>query len=148
MRENAIYKLSTSGVFETWFKSDSLEHPNGVFWNKETLFIGGWGNMDAQNDIKDTISYLFSLNPSTKILTKVSPNRIGKVDGIQETNQGVMISSWKAGEIFTLEPNAKLIIKTETSVGDICFLKDKNLLLLPLNFQHKILAYKIKDENK
>lgn len=147
MRENAIYQLSKSGQFTTWYKNDSLEHPNGLLWKDENLFIGGWGNMDENENLKDTTSYLFSLNTSTKTLTKQTQTRIGKVDGIQNTKNGVMISSWKAGEIYSIAQKPELILKTETSVGDICFQEEQNIVLIPLNFQHKILAYQLKNEN-
>lgn len=142
MRENTIYQLK-QGELLPYFKSDSLEHPNGVFFQNEKMYIGGWGNMDENDVVTDSISYLFSLERDQNLnhVTK----RIGKMDGIQKNGSGLLCSSWKSGEIFSIDENgkAKLLLKTEQSAGDIYYNDQTKILIVPLNFQHKLIAYKL-----
>ncbi len=145
MRESKIYKLTDSGELTTWYSNSELEHPNGLLCLSDKILVGGWGSMDDEDLVTDSISYLFELDYATKTLSKVTENRIGKVDGIQKADQDIIISSWKAGEVSRINKDtnkAQLLLKTETSVGDIMFDESNGIIILPMNFQHKLVAYK------
>lgn len=146
MRENAIYRLDTTGNFSLWFQNDSLHHPNGLLAVNDKLFIGGWGNMDQDEPNIDSVGHLMVIDTHVKTLQYITEGRPGKLDGIQlanATGKQLIVSSWKAGEIFLMdeEGNVEKITDTPTSVGDILYDYSKNLIIAPLNFQHRVEAF-------
>lgn len=59
----------------------------------------------------------------------------------------MIISDWKSGNIHLIDcdGNTAQILQVGQSVGDIAYIKEKNLLLLPMNKQSRLLFYKITD---
>ena len=145
MRENTVYKLTTDRTFELWFQNDSLNHPNGLLAIGNTLYIGGWGNMDENEANIDSVGNLMAINLKTKSFSYVTKNKPGKLDGIQpmEEEQKLLVSSWKAGEVFKMnnEGSYELLLTTPTSIGDILYIPKEKQLIAPLNFQHKVVSY-------
>lgn len=151
MRENAIYKLDTSGSFVQWYQNDSLNHPNGLLVFKDLLIIGGWGNMDEGEQGIDSVGHLMAIDLQQKSLRYITKEKPGKLDGIQvfdEASEQLLVSSWKAGELFliSLSGELKKIKSTPTSVGDILYLKEKGILALPQNFQHQLDVFTLKEK--
>lgn len=145
MHESAIYKLDKSGVFTTWFQNDSLDHPNGLLVVDDFLYVGSWGRINAA-ERTDSVGYFFKINLSSGELQRMSKNKPGKLDGIQQFKDGkFLVSSWEAGEVLIIRPDGsyRTILDTEISIGDILYSKELQLLFTPMNFQNEILAYHI-----
>lgn len=145
MNESAIYKLSSNGKFSMIYQNDFLNHPNGLLVDGDQLIIGTWGRLNDDPKL-DSTGNLFSLDLNTLTLKKITENKPGKLDGIQKTKGGYLVSSWKEGKILliTLEGDVKSILNTKTSIGDILYLEKENSLYTPMNFQNQIKLYNIK----
>ena len=83
----------------------------------------------------------------TKSIDSIS-TIIGNLDGIRVYDKNRMIiSDWKSGNIHLIDykGNTEQILKVGQSVGDIAYIKEKKLLLLPMNKQSRLLFYKIEE---
>lgn len=139
-RTSEIYKLDTNGNLSLWLANSILDNPNGLLVDDNTMYIASWGSdpkggrlskVDMANKKVDTISSI-----------------IGNLDGIRpfDANQFI-ISDWNSGNIHLINTNngeTEKLLTVGQSVGDIAYIKEKDLLLLPMNKQSRLLFYKIK----
>ncbi|MBK8806562.1 MAG: hypothetical protein IPO21_07930 [Bacteroidales bacterium] len=145
MVTSSIYKLDTLGVLSSIYQNDSLHHPNGLLCKGNKLFIGGWGRLDDSKTEQDSVGTFWELQLETLELKAISKTKLGKLDGIQSNGDSLMVSSWKAGELFTITPDGRynFLLKTEESVGDFLYLEKEKKMYLPLNFQNKVVVHNV-----
>lgn len=58
----------------------------------------------------------------------------------------MIISDWNSGNIHLVDYNSNVehVYQVGQSIGDIAYIKEKDLLLLPMNKQSRLLFYKLK----
>lgn len=135
-----IYKLDTEGNFSLWFAAASLDRPNGLLIQDNTMFVASWGSSPEGGRVS-------KVDMLTKSIDSIS-TIIGNLDGIRVYDKNRMIiSDWKSGNIHLIDykGNTEQILKVGQSVGDIAYIKEKKLLLLPMNKQSRLLFYKIEE---
>ena len=133
-----IYKLDPEGNFSLWLADEALDNPNGLLIQEETMYVASWGSAPEGGRLS-------KLNMNTKKVDSIS-SIIGNLDGVRPfDNNQLIISDWKSGNIHLIDDNGKTknILTVGQSVGDIAYVKDKNLLLLPMNKQSRLLFYKL-----
>lgn len=137
-RTSEIYKLDTDGNFNLWLADAALDRPNGLLIENNMMFVASWGSAPEGGRIS-------KIDMTTKTINSVS-NIIGNLDGIQvfDTDRK-LISDWQSGNVHLIDANGKteLILTAGQSVGDIAYIKEKGLLLLPMNKQSRLLFYKL-----
>lgn len=135
-----IYKLDTEGNFNLWFSEVSLDRPNGLLIQDNIMYVVSWGSKPEGGRVS-------KINMTTKSIDAIS-SVIGNLDGIRVYDQKRMIiSDWRSGNIHLIDykGNTEQILKVGQSVGDIAYIKEKNLLLLPMNKQSRLLFYKVEE---
>ncbi|GGI57630.1 SRPBCC family protein [Winogradskyella haliclonae] len=138
-RTSEIYKLDTEGNFTLWLANDALDKPNGLLVQDNTMYVASWGSAPEGGRLS-------KIDMATKSVDTIS-SIIGNLDGIRPYNdKHMIISDWKSGNIHLIDykGNTKKILTVGQSVGDIAYVKEKELLLLPMNKQSRLLFYKLK----
>jgi hypothetical protein len=143
MFASAIYKLDKSKNFEKIFQNSELHHPNGVLFLNNEIYIGGWGRVDDSKTEEDSIGKFWKLCLTNNELKSITKNKIGKLDGIQVYDSLFLVSSWKTGELLKISKDGSysLEFQSEESLGDFLYIKEKNMIVLPLNFQNRVEAH-------
>ncbi len=134
-----IYKLGKDGVFSLWLADPALDKPNGLLIQDNIMYVASWGSQPDGGRVS-------KINMETKVINSIS-TIIGNLDGIRPYDKNhIIISDWNSGNIHLMdyEGNTEQILKVGQSVGDIAYIKEKNLLLLPMNKQSRLLFYNLK----
>lgn len=138
---SAIFKLNSSdGHFDIWLSDKALDSPNGLFLKDKIMYTASWGGQNGGR-----VSKIDMITKKIDTLTGI----IGNLDGITPYDDNFfLISDWNSGNIHLMDyyGNTKKILYADKSVGDIGFVKDKRLLLLPMNIQNSLLFYKLEEE--
>lgn len=134
-----IYKLDKKGDFSLWLAEVALDNPNGLLIQDNTMYVASWGSQPEGGRIS-------RIDMATKSIDSIS-TIIGNLDGIRIYDKNHMIiSDWKSGNIHLIDYNGNTtqVLQVGQSVGDIAYIKEKDLLLLPMNKQSRLLFYKLK----
>jgi len=130
---NKIYILENK-VLSIWIDSEELNHPNGLFFTENKLYVGS-GNA------------ILEIIPESKKINVLHENT-GSIDGLESIgNHKFIISDWK-GNINLVNENdsISLLLSTEkqnVNAADIDFIVVKNLLLVPTFMDNRIVAYEL-----
>lgn len=138
-RKSEIYQLDTAGKFDLWLADAALDSPNGLLIQNNTMYVASWGSQPGGGRVS-------KIDMVTKSIDSIS-GVIGNLDGIRPYDENRMIiSDWNSGNIHLIDYNGhtEQILQVGQSVGDIAYIKEKNLLLLPMNKQSRLLFYKLK----
>ena len=133
-----VYKLDNQGNFSLWLANDLLDKPNGLLIQDDMMYVASWGS-------KPEGGRLSKVDMATKSIDSIT-SVIGNLDGIRVYDKNrKIISDWRSGNIHLVDDkgNTEQILKVGQSVGDIAYIKEKQLLLLPMNKQSRLLFYKI-----
>ena len=134
MNGNAIYRIKNS-VVELFVKSDFLNQPNGLYTERNLLYVG----------LRDRI---VTINIKSKEIKDYILNT-GSIEGIiSDGNGNFIISDW-LGNIHLVNPNnhnEKLLDTTPEKVNaaDIEYVIGKKLLLVPTFSDNRIMAYELR----
>ncbi len=138
-RNSEVYVLDQEGNFNLWLKDPALDNPNGLLILEDIMYVASWGGAPEGGAVS-------KIDMNTKEIVSIS-EKIGNLDGIRPYDKDhLIISDWRGGKIHLLDltnGTTKEILQVDYSVGDIAYLQDKNLLLLPMNKQSKLMIYKI-----
>ncbi len=143
---NAIYKLSNGNV-ELLVQDLSLESPNGLWVDENTLHIASFGVVIDFQTFEANPTYVYSVDLNSKSITKFSENMtepIGNMDGIVAYGNGnYFISDWALGKIMYLKSSGETntLLTLGQGAADICYIESKKLLLVPMAFNGKLSAY-------
>jgi sugar lactone lactonase YvrE len=141
---SSIYRLK-DGIFEAWINSSpQLENPNGLLAEEDRILVAAWGIMT--DGFKTEIpGHLKSVNYDDKTIKSLGNGTpVGNLDGIENNGNGdYYVTDWMIGKLFLISPSgaATELLQLEQGLGDLTVLKEKNLMILPLMFSNKLLAY-------
>lgn len=137
-----IYKYDGESL-EKWFDSAELPHPNGLLIENNTLFIAGWGH-DIQPDFTTITQgkvYGISLDDANMNVIEHSP-AIGNLDGLVPYNDGLLVSDWINGNIFSVKNDqAELLFNAGKGSADIG--KVGEMLYVPMMLDNRIDIYSL-----
>lgn len=134
-----IYQLDKNGKFSLWLDEVALDNPNGLLIQGNTMYVASWGSQPEGGRVS-------RINMATKSIDTIS-TIIGNLDGIRPYDKDHLITSdWKSGNIHLINFNGDTlqVLQVGQSVGDIAYIKEKDLLLLPMNKQSRLLFYSLK----
>ncbi|MGY5847334.1 hypothetical protein ACW6QP_07920 [Salegentibacter sp. HM20] len=138
-RANVIFELKEGAEEVTeLLRDDKLDSPNGLWLKDDLILVASWG--------KDKQGKLLQVDRDGNI-SRYSQNNLGNLDGIQEMEDGsYLISAWDSGNIYKVGANGEdeLILTSDRSAGDILFLQQEKILILPMNLQNSLWWYQLK----
>jgi outer membrane protein assembly factor BamB len=132
--------------FDIWLESPELENPNGLHAEGDTLILGAWGVM-TDSFATEVPGHLKSISINDKSITSFGGEPIGNLDGVEsDGNDGYYVTDWMSGKLYQMDKagNATLLLELEQGMADHEVILEKNLILLPMMKNDKLLAYKIK----
>ncbi|HUH28439.1 hypothetical protein [Gelidibacter sp.] len=133
-----IYQLDTQGNFNLWLADENLDRPNGLLVQNNTMYVASWGSQPNGGRVS-------KIDMTTKDMDSLT-TIIGNLDGIRPYDKDrLIISDWTSGMIHLVDNdgNTQQVLQVGQSVGDIAYIKEKKLLLLPMNKQSRLLFYKL-----
>ncbi|MEW6776906.1 MAG: hypothetical protein AB1405_11470 [Bdellovibrionota bacterium] len=101
MLGNAIYAVK-DGKCEVFLQGESLENPNGLLLEGNTLVIGSWGpGIDPATFATKEPGRILLLDLKTKeVKPFASGARVGNLDGIEKDGDGYLVTDWMASKLF------------------------------------------------
>ena len=145
MMTNTIYQLS-SGELNIWLRDDALESPNGLLIQGEEMIVASWGVMtDGWNtDVPGHLKTISLVSKAIKSLGSSQP--IGNLDGVESDGKGQFyVTDWLIGGLFIINSDGKAqkLLSLPQGSADLDVVLSKNLLLIPMMIDNKLLAYQI-----
>jgi DNA-binding beta-propeller fold protein YncE len=137
-RTSEIYKLATDGNFSLWLANEQLDRPNGLLIQGNTMYVASWGSAPEGGRVS-------KIDMTTQVITPITAI-IGNLDGIRPFDDNhFLISDWNSGKthLMAMDGSTEEVVQVGQSVGDIAYIKDKKLLLLPMNKQSRLLFYRL-----
>jgi len=147
MFKSSIYKLDKDKNFKEWFISPEMENPNGLLAIGDEMYLAGWGRFTDGQPASAPKGCFQKMNMNTMKITKISADALGNLDGIQVNDtSSFIVSDWKGGKVFRIAKTGetKELLAINPGVGDILFMPEKGLLVLPMKEQNQILFYSVK----
>ncbi len=130
MMDHAIYKLDNSGI-NLFLKNEALQHPNGVLFDEDKLYIGSWGVGIKDDFSTDVLGSVLTVNLESKHIETVSAAKeAGNIDGVTKINGEIVFNHWMTGDVFAISGNElKKIASSKIGLSDIG--ANGNTLLMP-----------------
>jgi len=142
---NRIHCLC-DGQFNIWLESPELENPNGLHAEGDHLILAAWGVM-TEGFATEVPGHLKSISISDKSITSLGGAPIGNLDGVESDGKdGYYVTDWMDGKLYQINKagEATLLLELEQGMADHEVILEKNLIILPMMNNDKVLAYKIK----
>lgn len=144
---SAIYRLSKGKVFSEWLTTPELENPNGLLAVGGKMYVAAWGGFTNGKPLEAPPGRFLEIDLRSKAIAKITGEPLGNLDGLQANGpDSFILSDWKAGKIYKVARTGavELILNTEQGVGDILFVREKGLLILPMRKQNSLLFYTVR----
>ena len=144
MLTNSIYRLDEDRNLSLWLQSEELQHPNGLKVDGDRLLIAPWGK-ELQDDFSTKVpGHLIAVDLNSKEIISVGSGQpVGNLDGLESDGKGNwLVTDWVAGALFRIdnEGNADMLLDMNQGSADIGVINDKNLVLVPMMMDNKVVA--------
>ncbi len=140
---NRIHLLTEDG-FKIWIESTKLESPNGLLASNNDIILGSWGKMTDGFDT-DVPGHLKRISIKDKTITSIGDGTsVGNLDGVEaDKDGGFYVTDWKNGKLLQIKHTGEVTVLLELNQGsaDHEFIIEKDLMLIPLMKDNKLLAY-------
>lgn len=147
MMLNRIHRLQ-DGDFVTWLESDALENPNGLLVQDNRLVVGAWGVM-TDGFATETPGHLKAVSLADKSVSSMgSGEPVGNLDGVEADADGdFYVTDWMSGGLLHIMPDgsAEKLLDLNQGSADHEYIRKKDLLLIPMMNDNKLLAYRVHD---
>lgn len=145
MMTNRIYRLADD-EFKLWFADPSLEAPNGLLVEHDSLIIGSWGNM-VDGFATEVPGHLKKIDLNTLEISSLGDQSpIGNLDGVEADGMGnYLVTDWMNGRLLLISPNgsSETLIEFEQGSADHTVMPEKNLVIVPMMLQNEVVAFRI-----
>ena len=146
MLANRIYRLK-DGKLTVWFESDEIPSPNGLHVEKNRIIVGSWGKM-TDGFKTDVPGHLMTVSLSDKSVNSLgSGEAVGNLDGVEAAGDSkYYVTDWLSGGLFLIDSNgsAEKLLPLQQGSADHEVITQKNLIIIPMMLNDKIVAYSIK----
>ncbi len=147
MMLNRIHRLQ-DGDLVTWLESDALENPNGLLVQDNRLVVGAWGVM-TDGFATETPGHLKAVSLADKSVSSIgSGEPVGNLDGVEADADGdFYVTDWMSGGLLHIMPDggAEKLLDLNQGSADHEYIRKKDLLLIPMMNDNKLLAYRVHD---
>ena len=146
MVANVIYRLKDN-AFKKWVSGEGLENPNGLLVKEDQLLVASWGKMvdGFKTDVPGHMKTISLDDKTVNSLGDGSPT--GNLDGLTFNGKnGFFVTDWMSGGLFeiTAEGQAAKVLNLPQGSADHEYIEGKQLILIPMMMEGKVLAYKVK----
>ena len=145
MMMNRIHALK-DGKFSIWLETPDLLSPNGLHVEEGSLVVGAWG-VRTEGFSTETPGHLLRIMFLDKSISNIGDGSpLGNLDGVEAGLDGdYYVTDWMVGKFYHVDKNgnADLMLTLEKGTADLEFIKEKNLIVLPMMLSNKLLAYKL-----
>ena len=100
----------------------------------------GWGTPELKGSLK-------SINIHTKKMKNLGKKPIGNLDGIESDGKGsYFVTDWTGAKLYKIKKNGKFKVIAEVGKGaaDHEVILEKNLIIIPIMAEGKVVALKLK----
>jgi sugar lactone lactonase YvrE len=140
---NTIWRLK-DGTLEPWLANDTLNGPNGLLPQGDKLIVASFGKLPGEGQ-KQELGGLLVVDLEDQSVSKLgSGEPIGNLDGLQLLQPGVyLVTDWAAGVLYRVDAKGKAdrLIKLSKGSGDLIYLPDKKIVLIPIMLNNSLVAY-------
>lgn len=141
-----IYRTNQFGQLPMWLYSPNLA-PNGIHIDDESgiMIVGSWGAVMEGWGTPELSGDLKSIDIHTKKIKTISKT-IGNLDGVESNGKGsYSVTDWSSGKLYNIKKNGRFEeLKTlGKGAADHEVILDKNLILIPVMTEGKVVALKI-----
>ena len=148
---DTIYRLNQFGHLPAWFYSPGLA-PNGIHIDDEegNLIVGSWGAVMEGWGTPELKGSLKSINIHTKEMKNLGKKPIGNLDGIESDGKGsYFVTDWTGAKLYNINKKGKFKVIAEVGKGaaDHEVILDKNLIIIPVMAEGKVIALTDKYQN-
>lgn len=143
---DTIYRLNTFGQLTKWLYSSELQAPNGLHYEKGQLIVGSWGHPTDGWSAAE-VGHLKIISLKTKKIKSLGNGKaVGNLDGVEsDGNNAYYVADWVGGKLLHIQKNGsfKEVLKLSQGVADHEVIHDKNIIIIPLMLEGKLITYKI-----
>ncbi len=144
---DSIYKLNEIDLFFRWLTTPDLEAPNGLHAEGENLIVGSWGH-PTDGFVSKVPGHLKKLSLVNKQVTSLGNGQsVGNLDGVEADGHGnYYVTDWIAGKLLLIKPDgsSEALVTLTPGAADLEVILAKNLIIVPLMQDNKVVAFKIK----
>lgn len=146
---DSIYRLNQFNQLPLWLNSPNLA-PNGIHIDddKSKMIVGSWGSVMEGWGTPEKSGNLKVIDLNTKKVKDLGSNKpIGNLDGVEPDGEGAYyVTDWSAGTLMNVKKNgrSKVVSTLAKGAADHEVILDKDLILVPVMTEGKVVALKIK----
>ncbi len=145
---DSIYRTNQFGQLPLWLYSPDLA-PNGIHIDNDSgsMIVGSWGSVMEGWGTPEKAGNLKSVDLNSKKVKNLGKKPIGNLDGVEADGSGsYYVTDWSAGALYKVSKNgrAKTLNTFAKGAADHEVILDKNLILVPIMTEGKVVALKIK----
>lgn len=141
---NRIYTLE-DGELKIWLESSELNSPNGLWVDHEYLYVASWGRNPKDDFSTETSGNIKKISRSNKKLETLEQEGLWiNMDGISSYSDNKwLVSDFLKGIIYLInnEGHIEKSLKSKKGSADFYYIREKNLLVVPLMMDNKVVAY-------
>ncbi len=141
---NRIYTLD-DGELKIWLENTELNSPNGLWVDDNNLYVASWGEKPRADFTTETSGNIKQISLSNKtIKTLPQNNRWINMDGISRYSKDQwIITDFIKGEVLLLDARGqvKKLLTLKKGSADFYYIREKNLLVIPLMMDNQVVAY-------
>jgi sugar lactone lactonase YvrE len=143
---DTIYRLNTFGQLTKWLYSPELQAPNGLHYEKGQLIVGSWGH-PTDGWAAAEVGHLKTISLKTKKIKSLGNGKaVGNLDGVESDGNGAYyVADWVGGKLLHIQRNGRFkeVLKLSQGVADHEIIHEKNIIIIPMMLEGKLIAYKI-----
>lgn len=127
-------------------EGEVLGYPNGLLYQNGGLIVAAWGRVSTI-DAPAKLGHLYRLDLTTRLLTPITSEPIGHLDGLESDGHGgYIVSDWMAGKILHVEGNGqtRLLRQLKRGTADIAYLPERHMLIVPHMLDNRTVAYDLR----
>ncbi len=149
MLGNSIYRLSNDQL-ELWVKDDELLAPNGLMVKGNDLLIATWG-VRTEGFSTSMAGHLKTVSLDTRTISSFGNGvPVGNLDGLESDGSGsYLVTDWMAGSLYRIHSSgdADLLLDLNQGSADLEYIHSKNLVVIPMMLDGKLVAYRLKQND-
>ena len=143
---NRIHSLRDDD-FSIWLETGALENPNGLLCDGGDLIVASWGRM-TDGFGTETPGHLKRVSLAGGEIESIGAGTpVGNLDGVEGSAAlGFYVTDWVNGGLFHISARgeANKLLDLNQGSADLEWIMEKDLLLIPLMRENKLLGYKIR----
>lgn len=142
MATSRIHRVK-DGQASVFAQGDTLEHPNGLLVEGDSLVVAAWGKPEPDFSTK-VPGRLYRLNLASGAKTLITPEPTGNLDGLESDGKGgYVVSDWVRGRILHIAANGQTRVLREFKMGtaDLAYLPATQTLIVPHMLENRVQAY-------